>query len=142
MARLTRDQMIEAIRNIRIERAEMHIPELGGSVFVRGMSGKERDKFEESLRIKQGKRSGQSDLRTFRARHLSQILVDEHGARLFNDSDADIDLLGKLPSGVMDRIIQKCSELSGKGDEEVEVLGNGSAREGASDDSSSTSLES
>jgi len=131
MARLTRDQIIEAIRHSKIERKELNIPALGGSIFVRGMSGKERDAFEESMRIKQGKRAGQSDLRNFRAKLAAKVVVDEAGGRLFNDSDSDIEILSKLPTGVLDGIIATCQELSGRTDEEVEVLGNDSASEAA-----------
>lgn len=127
MAVLTRDQIIEAARNAKIERERLTIPELGGDIFVRGMSGKERDKFEEGLRIRKGKRSGQSDLRNFRALLAVRVIVDEAGERLLNDSEADVDMIGKLGAGVLDRILAKCTELSGKAEEEIDDLGNGSA---------------
>lgn len=135
MACLTGDQIREAARNAKIERAPLTVPELGGMIYVRGMSGRERDAFEEGLRIRKGKKSGQSDLRNFRAALATKVIVDENGARLLNDNDAD--LIGRLPAGVLDRIIATCTDLSGKAAEEIEDLGNASVNE-AGDASSLT----
>lgn len=129
---LTREQILEAARNAKIERARLTVPELGGDIYVRGMSGKERDKFEEGLRIRKGKRSGQTDLRNFRATFAVKVVVNEQGERLLNDSPEDVELFGKLPAGVLDRIIAKCTELSGKAEEEIDDLGNVSASSVAS----------
>jgi hypothetical protein len=134
---LTRDQLLEAARTARIERDKLYVPELGGEIWVRGMSGIERDKFEEGLRIRRGRRAGQSDLRNFRAQLAVRVIVDEHGTRLLNDLDADI--FGKVPAGVLDRIIARCTELSGKAAEDVDDMGNDSASQEVSDVSSSTS---
>lgn len=134
---LTRDQLLEAAKHARIERDRLLVPELGGEIYVRGMSGIERDKFEEGLRIRRGKRAGQSDLRNFRAQLAVRVIVDENGQRLLTDLDADI--FGRLPAGVLDRIISRCTELSGKAQEEIDELGEGSASEAATGDSSSTS---
>ena len=131
---LTGEQIREAARNAKIEREALVVPELGGLIYVRGMSGKERDKFEEGLRVKKGKRVGQSDLRNFRALLAVRVIVDEKGERLLNDGDAE--LIGAMPAGVLDRIIAKCTELSGKAEEEIDDLGNGSASPGASGGSS------
>jgi|SRR5215471_21093530 len=134
---LTRDQLLEAAKHARIERDKLYVPELGGDIWVRGMSGIERDKFEEGLRIRRGKRAGQTDLRNFRAQLAVRVIVDESGARLLNDLDADI--FGRLPAGVLDRIIARCTELSGKAQDEVDELGNDFASVEAGDGSSSTS---
>lgn len=130
MAVLTGEQIREAARNAKIERELLNVPELGGEIYVRGMSGKERDAFEEGLRIRTGRKAGQSDLRNFRAQLAVKVVVDEDGKRVLNDGDAD--LFGKLPAGVLDRIIAKCTDLSGKAAEEVEELGNDSASPAAS----------
>jgi hypothetical protein len=134
---LTREQLLEAARNARIERDTLLVPELGGEIWVRGMSGIERDKFEEGLRIRRGRRAGQSDLRNFRAQLAVRVIVNDQGERLLNDLDADI--FGKLPAGVLDRIIGRCTELSGKAQEEVDELGNDFGSQGVGDGSSSNS---
>lgn len=130
---LTGEQIREAARSARIEREPLLVPELGGRIWVRGMSGTERDKFEEGLRIRKGKKVGQSDLRNYRAQFASRVIVSASGERLLNDSEADIALLGRLPAGVLDRVIAKCTELSGKAEEEIDDLGNDSASLAASD---------
>jgi hypothetical protein len=127
---VTGDQIREAARNARIDRGPLVVPELGGRIYVRGMSGKERDKFEEGLRIRKGKRAGQSDLQNFRAKHAVKVIVDKDGQRLLNDGDAE--LFGRMPAGVLDRIIAKCTELSGAA-EDLEDLGNDSASPAAGD---------
>lgn len=129
MSSLTRDQILQAARNAKIERDELTVPELGGKIFVRGMSGTERDEFEEGLRIRKGKRAGQNDLRNFRAKLAVKVIVTEEGQRILNDDDAAI--FGKMPAGVLDRIISRCQELSGTAEEEVEDLGNASGSEGS-----------
>lgn len=128
---LTGDQLRDAARNAKIDRDRLTVPELGGDIFVRGMSGKERDKFEEGLRIRKGSKAGQSDLRNFRAQLAVKVIVNDAGERLLNDADAD--LFGRLPAGVLDRIIAKCTELSGKAEQEIDDLGNDSASPAASD---------
>lgn len=126
---LTRDQILQAARNAKIERDTLHVPELGGYIFVRGMSGTERDEFEEGLRIRKGRRTGQADLRNFRARLAVKVIVTEDGQRIMQDEDAKI--FGQMPAGVLDRIISRCTELSGMADEEAEDLGNVSGSEGS-----------
>src|SRR5262245_53027404 len=137
---LTRDQLLDAAKHARIEREKLYVPELGGEIWVRGMSGIERDKFEEGLRIRKGRNAGQTNLKNFRAQLAVRVIVDENGARLLNDLDADI--FGKVPAGVLDRIIGKCTELSGKAQDEVDELGNDFASEVAGGGSSSTSASS
>lgn len=136
MAMLTGDQIRDAARHARIDRDTLTVPELGGDICVRGMSGTERDRLEESFRVRKGKRQGQVDLRNFRAAMAARVIVNEEGERLLNDGDVEI--LGRLPSGVLDRIISKCNDLSGRSDEEVDDLGNASASPAASDASASS----
>ena len=140
-AAISGDQIRQASRESRIEREELQVPEFGGAIFVRGMSGSERDKLEESFRIKKGRKAGQVDLRNFRASRVSRVVVNAEGERLLNDTESDIAMLGRFPSGVLDRIIAKSEELSGRDPEEVDDLKNDSASPAASAASSSISLE-
>lgn len=128
---LTRDQILVAARDAKIERATLTIPALGGDIYVRGMSGTERDEFEEGLKIRKGRRAGQTDQRNFRGKLAVKVVVDEQGERLLRDEDAAI--FGKLPSGVLDQIISRCMELSGMTDDAADDLGNGSGSEGSGD---------
>lgn len=136
MSSLTRDQILSAARNAKIQRDKLHVPELGGDIYVRGMSGTERDAFEEGLRIRKGKRSGQSDLKNFRARLAVKVITDDNGKRLLEDDDASI--FGGLPAGVLDRIISRCTELSGMAGDEADELGNESGSEDSAAGSSNS----
>lgn len=133
---LTRDQILQAARTATIERDKLTVPELGGEIYVRGMSGTERDAFEDGLRIRKGRKTGQTDMRNFRAKLAVKVIVTEDGQRILNDEDASI--FGQLPAGVLDRIISRCSELSGIAEEEVEDLGNASGSADSGDGSSNS----
>jgi hypothetical protein len=136
---LTRDQLLAAAKDAEAAapREPLEIAELGGTVYIRGMSGRERDAFEESLRIKKGKRAGETDLRNFRGKIATRCLVDADGKRLLTDSDAD--LIGHLSAGILDRILAVINRLSGRTEEEAEELGNDSASPAASAASASSS---
>jgi hypothetical protein len=56
MALLTREQIVEASKAQLPRRTKSLIPELGGDVIVRGMSGKELSLFNESLFTGKGKK--------------------------------------------------------------------------------------
>lgn len=111
-----------------IERVEL--PEIQGHVFVRGMSGTERDGWEKSLIVGRGKRRA-VDTTNVRARLAVATVCDASGVRLFSDSDADP--LGGLPAAVLNRIFEVAQRLSGVSDEDVDELGKSSAPEGGSD---------
>ena len=60
-----------------------------GFVYVRGMTGKERDAWEASLMRGKGS-DRRADTRNARARLAVRCLVDEANVRLFTDSDAEL----------------------------------------------------
>lgn len=107
MATLTRDALLQACAQPLPSEA-IDVPELGGRVTVRGMSGTERDVFEMSL---------SADLRrhrtpaNVRARLVVRCLVDDQGARLLTDVDAET--LGTLRADVLDRLSTLAQRLSG-----------------------------
>lgn len=63
-----------------LPREEVTVPEWGGSVFVKTMSGLERDRFETLLQ--DGKRSN------FRGTLAAITVCDAEGKRLFTEADA------------------------------------------------------
>lgn len=101
----------EAILNAQdIEIREVEIPEWDGVVYVRGMTGRERDDFENSL-YKQRGRDRQLNIRNARAKLVAKCTVDENGTRLF--TEADIQELGNKSAKAIDRIFTVAMELSG-----------------------------
>lgn len=111
---LTRDQILTADD---LQRQEVDVPEWGGSVYVRAMTGLERDRFETSLTNGQDKGV---NLQNIRARLVSLCAIDEEGARLFSDDDAKV--LGQKSAKALDRVFDVAQRLNGLRDQDVEEL--------------------
>src|SRR4051812_11733960 len=113
---------------------EVDVPEWGGTVLVKAMSGEERDAFETSMTkrrpILTGPRKGDMetipDTANMHAKLVARSLVDEGGARLF--PDADVIELGKKSAAALQRVWDVAAELSGLGgDAAEEAEGNSDA---------------
>lgn len=102
-----------------LQKQYLEIPEWGGGVYVRGMTGKERDQWEASI-VKQRGRDTQLNMKNARAKLVVLCTVDEHGNRLF--SDTDVELLGNKNAKAIDRIFTLAQELSGIGKDDMEEL--------------------
>lgn len=102
------------------------VPEWGGDVIVKGMTGTERDAFEAHVRPK-----GVLDLRNYRAKLLVRVLVTESGTRIFRDVDAGD--LGKRRASVIDRLYDVAARLSGLNDEAAEDA-EGNSEEGPTEE--------
>ena len=98
---------------------DVHVPEWGGTVRVRGLTGAERDRFEESRLVRSGKKS-RASLRNFRAALCAVAMVGEDGQRLF--SDADVEALGEKSGSALDRVYDVAARLAGLSDADVEEL--------------------
>ena len=117
MTYLSRDAILQR-EDIVTE--DVEVPEWGGTVRVRGMSGVERDAFEASL-IEQPEANGKrrrkqqaatkTNMANVRAKLCAWCIMDENGAKLF--SDADVVALGAKSAAALDRIYEVASELSG-----------------------------
>lgn len=88
-------------------------------VYVRTLSGFERDLFEEESLVQQGK-TREVMLKNIRARLVILACVDVKGNRVFNKTDAAI--LGRKSAKVLDRIFSVAQEQSGLRAEDVEEL--------------------
>lgn len=110
-----------------LKTVDVSVPEWGGVVTLKTMTGAERDEFEASLssstdaKMVDGKAvSVKVDLRGLKVRLLSLTIVDAEGALLFSKADV-ADLLEKN-GGVIDRLFQECQKLNGMGNEAVNDL--------------------
>ena len=130
MALLTRDAILKASD---IQTEEVPVPEWGGTVLVRGMTGAERDAFEEEMITGKGK-NRDVNLTNFRARLIVKSVVDKDGKRLF--TAADMVALGKKSAAAIERVWEVAMRLSGMSDEDVEELTKNSEA-GQSDSSTS-----
>lgn len=101
----------------------VEVPEWGGAVLVRGLTGSERDAFEQD--IVQMRRNGKAmtteiDMHNIRAKLCVRCMVDEDGERLF--SDADMEALGRKSAQALQRVFDVAQRLSGLTSEDVEEL--------------------
>lgn len=96
--------------------APIKVPEWGGDVCVKTLSGTERDAFEDAY--------SQNKMKQFRCRFLVLTLSDEAGERLFGDGD--IDELGKKSSVVINRLFEAAWAHNAFTPQAVESLGEGS----------------
>jgi hypothetical protein len=125
MARLTREAILGAED---LAREEVQVPEWGGSLFVRSMTGTDRDAWEQSLVPSEGKggKVGKADVRNIRARLVALCAVDEAGQRLF--TDADVQALGAKNAVALDRCARVAQRLNGLTPEALEdAKGNSAA---------------
>lgn len=113
MKYLTRD-MILGQSDLKTE--DVNIPEWGGTVTVKAMTGKERDMFEASLSV-----SGKVNLENIRAKLVALTLIDKKtGAQLF--SFADIEALGNKSAAGLDRAFTVSQRLSKITEKDVDEL--------------------
>ena len=98
---------------------EVEVPEWGGAVLVKGLTGKERDAFEAGA-IQQKGRKIKVDMANLRARLVALAVVDEEGKRLFQPGD--IEALGRKSAAALDRVFAVAQRLSGIGDNDLEEL--------------------
>lgn len=89
---------------------DVSVPEWGGSVRVRAMTGFDRDAFSESLAKDS---DGNVDLSNYRAKLLSKCIVDESGDLVFTDSD--VGALGKKSASAIAAVFAVAERLNGSG---------------------------
>ena len=116
MALLTRDAILQA-QDLPTE--QVSVPEWGGEVLVRGLTGADRDDFEQSIAEQKGK-NVKMNLRNVRAKLVALTVVDEDGNRLFSDKDAEV--LGRKSAVALNRVFEVAQKLSGLTPEDVEEL--------------------
>jgi hypothetical protein len=116
MKPLDRDSILQAKDRAPVE---VKVPEWGGAIFVRPMSGAERDGFEAEM-VGQGNR-----MTNLRARLAVRVVCDAEGNRLFKDEDAAA--VGERSAAALDRIFRAAQKLNSLGDQEVAAAGKDSA---------------
>lgn len=97
----------------------VNVPEWGGVVHVRVMSGTERDDYEdETFRLNGSDVS--LNRKNARARLLVRCIADEAGQRIFSDEDADA--LGGQPANIIDKVYAEALKVNGFTKQDVEEL--------------------
>lgn len=107
--------LIMAAEDVKLEK--VHVPEWKGDVYIKVLSGTERDQFEDAY--------SEQRLKNFRVRFLLLSLCNDKGDRLFADGEADI--LGRKSSLVIGRLFEKGWALNAFREADVDALGEGSS---------------
>lgn len=97
------------------------IPEWGGSVEIRSMTGEARDAYEESVfkRLENGEY--ERDLSNARAKLIAACVYGPDGTRMFK-SDAQIKALGSKSAIVLDRLFTECQNLNAISQQDMDEL--------------------
>jgi hypothetical protein len=138
---LNRDAILGAVD---IQTEKEFVPEWGGDVIVRGLTGEELDAYQATIRQMRPRLDGKGMepvliQDNMRAKLLVKCLVNEAGERLFTDQDASA--LGAKNGSVLDRLYDVAARLSGLSDEEKEEMEGNSETPTPDGDSSSPSPE-
>lgn len=126
MKNLSRD---EILKQTSMQVVDVTVPEWGGTVSVKQMSGFERDAFDRSLVV-----GDKTDTTNMRAKLAVATCVDKDGKPLFKPDDADA--LGKTCASALDRIFKMAAPLNGITQDDIEDAEKNSA-DGSSDGSGS-----
>lgn len=98
---------------------DIDVPEWGGSVRIRTMTGGERDSFEAEVYEADGDKikMNHSD---FRAKMLCKCIVGEDGKRLFTDKE--LSELSKKSAKALNRLFNVAQDLNGMSDRAQEEI--------------------
>ena len=112
---LSRDEILNC-DDLKTE--EVKLPEWGGTVIVKMMTGQERDNFEASIVDSKG---GNIKFENIRAKLVAKTVVDPETKKpLF--TVADITALGKKSAAALDRIFTVSQRLSKITEKDVDEL--------------------
>lgn len=119
---LSREQILGA-DDRKVE--DVPVPEWGGAVRVRALSGSDRDAYEAGIVQIRSDGSRNFSLRNARARLVSLAVIGEDGERLF--SEVDLEALGDKSAVALERVFDVARSLSGLAEEDIEELVEGFA---------------
>jgi hypothetical protein len=105
--RLNKDQILKADD---LPTEEVDVPEWGGSVLVRGLTGRQRIEYEASMAVM---RDGEMvpDVENSMAKLVARTIVDDDGSLMFTPQEANA--LGEKSSAALTRVFEVAARLSG-----------------------------
>lgn len=114
MTDLSREAILGAVD---LKTVPVQVPEWGGTVYVRSLSGREREQIEyRQVEDRQSK----DPKRNFRGLILAFCLSDAAGKPLFTAADAE--MLGAKAAKAVERVFEAALKLNGFGAGDVEEL--------------------
>jgi hypothetical protein len=117
MKNLSRNDILN-VDDLKTEKVE--VPEWDGVVWVKTMTGAERDEFDGTLVNVGADGVKRTNLKNYRARLVQVSCVDKDGKMLF--SPGDIPALGKKSAAGLDRIFVVAARLNAIGSDELKAL--------------------
>jgi len=102
----------------QLKREKVPLPEWGGDVWVRTMTGAERDDYEQEY-LDAKKKAGDR-VPNLRARLLVRTVCDEQGKPLLSQND--VDELGQQSADVLSKLFTVASRLNGLSKSDAEEL--------------------
>jgi len=102
-----------------LDKEWVDVPEWGGGVYVRVLTGVERDNFESSVYVTKGRKT-EINMQNMRAKLCAKCMVDENGKRLFDTKDVKV--LGKKSGRALDRIFSVAQRLNGMTQKDIDDL--------------------
>lgn len=119
MALLTREDILKAED---LPTVDVEVPEWGGTVRLKALTAAARDRFEASTVETRGNKVKQN-LTNLRARLVSLCIVDESGNPMF--TQGDVQRLGQKSASALQRLFNKCNEMNGLSEADIEELAEG-----------------
>jgi hypothetical protein len=100
---------------------DVEVPEWGGTVRVRAMTGIDRDAFEQDTMRLDGEKLV-PDRSNYRAKLLAHCIVNEKNELIFTAKD--IEALGRKSFRALDRVVTAAIELNGISKKEADNIKN------------------
>jgi hypothetical protein len=116
MGLLGRDEILGA-KDIVTD--DVQVPEWGGIVRIRMLTGNQKDRYEGSVFDRNGNRTPQS-VTGMRARLVALCIVDQHNVPIFTEKD--IPELGQKSAAALSRVWAAAMKLNAISEEDVEEL--------------------
>lgn len=123
------------VKDITVERVE--VPEWGGHIYVRAMSGITRERYVKNLRkiVGHGKnRTEEFIIEKSSAKLAMQTICDANGKLLFENKPEVIDQLAEKSSKALQRVVDAAARLNGLSDEAEAEAKNESESQAPSED--------
>jgi len=110
----------EQIKSVSdLETLDVEVPEWGGTVRLKSLTGAERDRFEAGVVQGQG-RNTTVNMQNLRAKLVAQSAIGEDGKPLFTEED--VKWLGEKSAKALNRLFNAAQQLSGLSESDVKEL--------------------
>ena len=104
---------------VPVDLVEFKIPELGGSVWIKGMTVTERSRFERQFRNRKGD-TNERKMNEIRQRMLVACVCNADGQQLLTETD--IEAIGKHRADSVERLVNAAQIACGMSTDDMEDL--------------------